>query len=129
MLHRPMANGLLRKSVQVGRRKLLERHLGASSQLGDDLTCTERSQFPATLQLFPLGVGMQETTGVQIAGTGGVNKLTEVDDADVQALLTAEHHGTLTTSGDGNHVTASPHSLDGAVDVFGLVQRLSLIHI
>ena len=71
----------------MGCRKLLERQLGPSTKLCDDLACTECSQFPATLQLFSLGEGMQEPPGVEIAGTGGVNELTKVDDADVKALL------------------------------------------
>ena len=70
-----MANGLLRKSAQMGRRQLLQRNLRAGSQLGDDLTCTERSHFPAALQAFSLGVGMQEAAGVKVSSSCGVRRV------------------------------------------------------
>ena len=38
---------------------------------------------------------MQETAGVEIAGSGGVEQLPQSEDADVPALVTAQHHGAV----------------------------------
>ena len=74
-------------SVEVLAHQLLEAHLGASPQLSHDLPGTESTQLTATLQGFPLGVGVQETTGVEIAGPRGVHEIAEAEDADVPALV------------------------------------------
>jgi hypothetical protein len=39
-----------------------------------------------------LGVGVQETSGIEIAGSSGVEQLSQSEDADVPALVTAQHH-------------------------------------
>ena len=58
-------------------RQLLQRHLRAGPQLGDDLPGAESAELPAPFQAFPLGVAVQEASGVEVSSSSGVQEITQ----------------------------------------------------
>jgi hypothetical protein len=60
----------------------LEIGLGPWTQLGDHLAGAERAEPPTGIDRLTLAVGMQESGGIEIAGTGGVHQLPQVERGD-----------------------------------------------
>ena len=91
-----MAPGSMRRcprrqgvSAEVLRHQLFQAYLGTGPQLRHDLTGAEGPELPAALKGFPLRVGMQEATGVEVSGSSGIHQGAEAENADVEALVAA----------------------------------------
>ena len=95
----------------MGADQVLERNLRASSQLRHDLPRTNGAELAAALQGLPLGVAVQEATGIEVSGTGGVDELSETHDSNVPALVAAHDDRTLTAAGDRDHAATAAHAL------------------
>ena len=76
----------------MGRRQLPEIHLGPWTQLGDHLAGAEGTEPATVLKWLPLGLGMQETGGIEITGTSGVDQSTQLDRRDPVAGVVIEDH-------------------------------------
>ena len=75
------------------RRQLLEADLGPCPQLGHDLARAERTELTTALKRLPLGVGMQESPGIEIACSCGVHEVAQAEDADSPAFVSTQHDG------------------------------------
>ena len=62
----------------MGLGESLEIHLGTGTQLGHYLTGAKGRELAATLQRIALGVGVQETTGIEIPRAGRVHQRTKL---------------------------------------------------
>ena len=76
-----MEPGLKRPAalVEVRLGEGLQIDLGAGTQLGHHLTSAERGELTTALQRFALGIGMQETTGIEVTGTRGDRERAQVE--------------------------------------------------
>ena len=90
------------------------------------MTGAEGPELAAALKGFPLRVGMQEATGVEVSGSSGIHQGAEAENADVEALVAAQHHGAFAGAGNRGDGAAPTHAFEGRLEVVGLVERLDL---
>ena len=76
-----------------------------------DLPCTNGAELAAALEGLPLGVAVQESTRIEVSGTGGVDEVSETHNSNVPALVTAHDDRTLTAAGDRDHAATAAHAL------------------
>ena len=120
-----MGPGLSLNSVQMCLRQLLEADLGAGPQLGHDLAGAEGSKLTTALEGFALGEAMQESAGIEVACSRGVHQVSQAEDADIPALVSAQYNGSLGTTGDSNHRAAASHPLEDFFEIISFIKRLN----
>src|SRR5271163_2278446 len=70
-----------------------EAGLGSGPQMGDDLSGTESTELSALLGTGAVGEPVEESGGIEVAGTGGVDDTLDGGRGNLDGAMGGDHHG------------------------------------